>query len=144
VRADAYAAFNLESREWELAGDVFEKGSVCESCGQECSLESFQFDTSEWAVYALVGASQGVDMTCVAIDGQVGVFASDRALSELAEAAGEAFEQDLKWRLQQVNGPSDVVEIAQMSGLDGISVEDAATLMSREVVGAQIHGGISA
>lgn len=38
VRADAYAAWNMDSQEWELTA-TFDDGSVCEVCGEECDLE---------------------------------------------------------------------------------------------------------
>jgi hypothetical protein len=37
VYADAYAAWDVESQKWELARDVFDKGSVCEVCRGETS-----------------------------------------------------------------------------------------------------------
>ncbi len=38
VRGDAYAAWSVEDQQWELCGDVFDKGSVCEDCEGECSI----------------------------------------------------------------------------------------------------------
>jgi hypothetical protein len=38
VRADAYAVWNVEAQEWEVSA-TFDKGSVCEKCGGECSLK---------------------------------------------------------------------------------------------------------
>lgn len=38
VRADAYAAWSMGAQEWELTA-TFDKGAVCEKCGEECSLE---------------------------------------------------------------------------------------------------------
>lgn len=38
VRADGYAAWNVETQEWELVA-TFDKGSVCEACEGECSLD---------------------------------------------------------------------------------------------------------
>ncbi len=35
VRADAYAAWDVRAQAWELAGDVFDKGNMCESCEGE-------------------------------------------------------------------------------------------------------------
>ena len=39
VRADAYAAWNKDTQRWEIAGDVFDKGAVCEPCGGETNLK---------------------------------------------------------------------------------------------------------
>ena len=38
VRADAYAAWNVEKQEWEISA-TFDKGAVCEDCGEETRLE---------------------------------------------------------------------------------------------------------
>jgi hypothetical protein len=45
VLADAYAAWNFEAQCWEVHGDVFDKGSVCEECDGECSIESEEVET---------------------------------------------------------------------------------------------------
>ncbi len=37
VRADAYAAFNRDTGDWELS-TTFDKGAVCEDCGGDTSL----------------------------------------------------------------------------------------------------------
>jgi hypothetical protein len=37
VRADAFAYWSVERQEWELAA-TFDKGAVCEKCGEECTL----------------------------------------------------------------------------------------------------------
>lgn len=37
VRADAYAAWNVEKQEWELAA-TYDKGAACEDCGDECRI----------------------------------------------------------------------------------------------------------
>lgn len=38
VRADAYAAWDVETQEWELTA-TFDKGAVCEDCCEPCSLD---------------------------------------------------------------------------------------------------------
>ncbi len=38
VRADAYACWNVETQDFELAA-TFEKGWVCEQCAEECTVE---------------------------------------------------------------------------------------------------------
>jgi hypothetical protein len=43
VRADAYAIWNVEAQEWELSA-TFDKGSVCEACGGECSLKWIEIE----------------------------------------------------------------------------------------------------
>ncbi|MBR0693633.1 hypothetical protein [Bradyrhizobium lablabi] len=46
VKADAYAEWCVESQTWEISA-TFEKGSVCESCGGECSLKWVYVDTGD-------------------------------------------------------------------------------------------------
>lgn len=38
VKSDAYADWNIETQRWELTG-TYDKGSYCERCQDECSLE---------------------------------------------------------------------------------------------------------
>ena len=46
VRADAYAAWNVDTQEWELV-TTFDKGSVCEDCGGECRIEEIPYLTRD-------------------------------------------------------------------------------------------------
>ena len=46
VRADAYAAWNVDTQEWELI-TTFDKGSVCEDCGGECRIEEIPYLTRD-------------------------------------------------------------------------------------------------
>mgnify|MGYP001608983041 CR=1 FL=1 len=39
VRVDAYAVWDAGTQTWEVAGDVFDKGAVCEDCGGECTIK---------------------------------------------------------------------------------------------------------
>jgi len=39
VRGDCYAAWNVDTQQWEIASDVFDKGAVCEPCEGETSLK---------------------------------------------------------------------------------------------------------
>jgi hypothetical protein len=49
VRADAYAAWNTETQEWELTA-TFDKGSVCEVCEGETRTEEVPLDQWEAAI----------------------------------------------------------------------------------------------
>ena len=43
VLADAYASWNMETQDWELAS-TFDKGSYCEACDGETRLEWIDHD----------------------------------------------------------------------------------------------------
>lgn len=41
VRADAYCEWNVDTQEWEVVA-TFDKGSVCEDCGEEDCIEEIE------------------------------------------------------------------------------------------------------
>lgn len=43
VRCDAYAAWNVETQDWEVSA-TFTKGSVCEACGGETNIKEMPAD----------------------------------------------------------------------------------------------------
>lgn len=43
VRADAYASWNVEAQAWELSS-THDKGSVCNACDGECSIDEEEIE----------------------------------------------------------------------------------------------------